>query len=264
MAKHPQCWANALDDCSGAIEGEHIISMGAFHPGESDRAGRSRITVTSQSWRGTMKHRLANLTSNMLCAHHNRVTSDLDAAGGSLAAALHGLIRMTQLRPPYPLRWTPWIRDLDGVLVERWLLKTAVNCAHSGGVNVPIGGPEPAPNWPTRRLVEQVFGLAPTLWYEGLWAATGEGVVVRDEDSFDIRFRGRDYLLGALIDVSGYPFVVSFVNDALPTDRLRDDPAWRNKDATHWPLTISDASRNLHVRFHWPERPKIFLGPFLG
>jgi hypothetical protein len=168
MAKHPGCWANALDDCSGQLTAEHLLPTSVWEPADgkpNSRENRLRtpIALTLQSDGSETVRRdltVRNHTARILCERHNAGTSELDAEAGRLAASIRGYFDVHKIREPLTkLTWNVHRFPVSGPLIERWLLKAAVNNLFDQ--NVRIGSPEAQAGWPARDLVEWVFGVRP-------------------------------------------------------------------------------------------------------
>lgn len=257
MTSNPRCWANVLDDCEGLIEGEHIISLNAFQASGHDRSSRERHNVTAISPRRTYRTRLAKLTSNMLCARHNRATSCLDDAAGQLVRSLHDIVKLTHSRWTSRLPWAPWVRTLDGSLIERWLIKTAINCWHTGNFGLPIGGPQAPPNWPTPELVEQVFGIRSPVLFEGLWAPREPVSTVTNGDTFMLDFSPNitsSHIAGCLFSIAGYPLAINFGQHPILPEYVAGVPDWDGHTPVRRLSKIGVTDRNLAIEFKWPAR----------
>lgn len=164
MAKNPGCWANGLDDCSGRLTAEHVLSASVWDvPAGLAKTRENRlrrplaITMRNAGERSVRREiTVKNHTGNILCVEHNRRTSELDAAGGLLAEHIRDLFDVHLDRIKLPgLRWNVRSFDVSGPLIERWLLKVAINTLFRSQAR--IGGADAEPGWPTLDLLEIVF-----------------------------------------------------------------------------------------------------------
>jgi hypothetical protein len=84
----------------------------------------------------------------------------LDAEAGRLAESIRGYFDVHKHREPLTnLNWNAYRFHVSGPLIERWLLKVAVNNLFEQGVR--IGSPEAQLGRPSRDLVEWIFGVQP-------------------------------------------------------------------------------------------------------
>lgn len=228
MAKNPGCWANVLDDCEGALTGEHRISVNVWAVPEGKpetRKSREARSITYKLWdqdRGIKAQRkltVKNLTANVLCKHHNEATSDLDIEAGRFARAIEQSREANKSRewlanvgPPF-LRWNLRTYAVDGPLLERWFLKAAINNTFQA-TEMPIGSPTGTPGWPTRELVEMVYGVRPVPRDEGaglfLLAAVSQKLDFSEEFSLLYFDRNSTHVAGCVFSFRTMHFGVHF------------------------------------------------------
>ena len=157
------CWAAVLNNCSGGVSREHIISASQF--------ASNSITVVGLRWCPERKRiGLGSLTAKNLCRHHN---SELSPADGE-AARFKRLLDAIHSPGPLPFRVS-----VDARLVEQWLLKTTINLA----LQEPDSGLDVTPE-----LVRRAFRVDPTPPGQGLFLVLEEGEQVGDPDAPDIDF----------------------------------------------------------------------------
>lgn len=115
------CYAESLRDCDGDIEREHYFSRSAL-----DALGPGKLLLLEGfPWMTdgeTIPLSLEKLKKPMLCARHNRELGEhVDKVGGefmrALGCAIDGLGGQ---------------HELDGPLLERWLLKCTVGAVAAG------------------------------------------------------------------------------------------------------------------------------------
>jgi hypothetical protein len=129
------CWASCLGDCSDKVSREHLVSEGLF---QSDT-----VRVQGFSWCKTEPKEIgiSGLTSKILCTHHNNTLSPVDEGGRSAFNTLREVRRVENVREKLKRRiWTVVRREINGLLLERWLLKTTINISY--GKEYPIGREE--------------------------------------------------------------------------------------------------------------------------
>lgn len=117
------CWASCLGGCSAKISGEHVISQAFFDASDTVKVHGLHWCMEEPKQIG-----MAAATANILCTTHNAALSPLDAEIGKFMRAIREHNRLTVLRQPYPKTQFPLVRlEIDGILIERWLLKTMLN-----------------------------------------------------------------------------------------------------------------------------------------
>ena len=156
-----ECWARCLGGCKGKISGEHIVT-------ESLWKG-DRLFVKGLQWcRETGKNiSVRNFTSNILCQVHNSMLSNIGVDdGGSMAfktlrqAGEVSAQRIANLKVGFRTgRFDICEYDINGLLLERWFLKTLINMELAGDQGLPIGPYLANQERPHSELVEIAFGL---------------------------------------------------------------------------------------------------------
>lgn len=231
MPKNPGCWANVLNDCAGALTGEHPLSVAvwAATPGEPDnRASRLRRSITMIDHGQSITKTVRRMTRDILCDHHNNSTNDLDTEGGRFARALEQLFivdgqRRGVMHPNAPLlRWATKGFPVDGPLLERWFMKTVIN--HTFGGPLPIGGDVAVPGWPTPELVEMVFGRRPVdrAAGTGIYMVASVGDDVDIGERFELRpyVRANQYIAGCFVSFRNLLFGVNFERGRVTGENL--------------------------------------------
>lgn len=254
MAKKRRCWAECLGDCLGSLNGEHIVSSIAFQPNEPDRRKRDRAFTRVIEHRGTRDVRVGKVVSRMLCDRHNQMTGDLDAAGGDLVRSFQAFMQEYETRKELPYRWPRWEVSVNGPLVERWLMKIAINAGVSGRLDLPIGGPHAEPGRPVHEIVEMVFGRRPVPKHGGMWSVGNPGLRLSSGPGFEFRFADVEdrYSPGCLMNVCKFPFIVNFTDRPM-RGPFGDEEDWRDAIPIHPVTSIHDEHRGLYILFKWPH-----------
>lgn len=208
------CWASALGECSTKLSREHYVSAALF-------GDDSAITVQGFSWckDEPKKIGLASATVKVLCTKHNSDLSPVDMAGLDAFKALAEFHRLHTVRAAIrPRQWKVQRRKVDGLGLERWFAKTAVNLAtmHSTPLRWPSGAPVDTP--PVEHL-RAIFGMSPLEAPAGLYmlAAVGETIEAGRTVSFTPLLR-HGMFCGGTFGFYGHRFVLSFLDDPLPAD----------------------------------------------
>jgi len=117
-----RCWAAALGNCSDKISGEHIISNVIID---------TKITVSGFSWcRESPKTIGSNsFVSNFLCTKHNNMLSTADSEIGNFVDVIDRFSKTNDKfrHHGFTRSQIPVIQDLNGLLLERWFIKTLIN-----------------------------------------------------------------------------------------------------------------------------------------
>lgn len=124
MSSENDCWAAALGGCSSKLSREHIVSGGLW--------SAPVINVVGFPWCKDEPTRIgtASFVARHLCRHHNSRLSETDAEAKRVSEILSECASLLQKRSRRPDRISPVRRyQADGLLFERWLLKTLVNTA---------------------------------------------------------------------------------------------------------------------------------------
>jgi hypothetical protein len=205
------CWAAILGGCSGPLTGEHLFSKGLF-------SGKL-VRVQGTPWK-TLKPKIigiGRLTANVLCSGHNTSLSPIDNEGIRAFRAIRRFEEILSGRQ-IPTHASELQHNADGLLLERWFLKHAINLfivSRSAG-RWPGGL---VPTSPPQQIVEAAFGLVKLQHPCGLynWAGNrlGEQRIVGDQIAFDPYFGPTAEFVGAHFDFQALNFLI-WLSDATP------------------------------------------------
>lgn len=143
-----KCWAAACGGCGEGPSAEHIVSKCLFPEGV--------VHVSGFDWcKGETKSIGVNgLERQILCKTHNSALSETDAE----AKKALGLFQ----RSAPPTKDDPLgNNNVDGLKLERWLLKTAVNLSYRGNLHIGVGMSGSVPGLPSPYLIDVAFGRLP-------------------------------------------------------------------------------------------------------
>lgn len=134
---YSHCWARYLANCGRGMSKEHLLSKCLF----DDQI----IQVSGFDWcMGEEKLiGINSLQRKILCGKHNNDLSDTDAAAKQAIDAFEAGGSDTLL---------------NGDLLERWLIKTAVNLSLGGNQHIGCGMTDSERGWPSPYLVAVAFG----------------------------------------------------------------------------------------------------------
>jgi hypothetical protein len=174
------CWAFPLGDCSDKLSNEHYITEGVF--------GQDEVLVDGLAWCKTAPKPVSirTLARKCLCTHHNSSLSKVDDAAIEAHDVIRECFRLSNVRDSRPpRRWSLKRFEVDGSLLERWLLKTALNvlwgCKQQIGPKVVVAGQPPL------ELVEVAFGKRRFTGKAGLWCSLMAGEQVTHAERWSIQ-----------------------------------------------------------------------------
>jgi hypothetical protein len=205
-----ECWASALGSCSEKISREHLISDSLF-------VGNV-VRVQGFSWCKEAKEiGLSSLTSKILCKKHNEDLSPVDIAGSSAFKTFREMRRLANVRQAMkPQKWKVVRYQIDGILLERWFLKTLINIAWGG--EFPIGKVSLAGK-PSEELTRIAFGLSSFGGRAGLYSIVhaGQNVNSTDRIGFAPLLKDKTYIAGGLFSFRGFRFLLFLMPQGPPT-----------------------------------------------
>lgn len=205
-----RCWASALNECSQDQSREHLVSASIF-------PGAKAISVSGFPWcKGeTRMIGLANLTSKILCTKHNSLLSPLDVAAGNAFRKLNESAILSNKRlsiqsSKFKVRHF----HLDGLKLERWLLKTLINLCNNTEYflepNLKI------PGIPSQHQIQICFGKASFLGKSGLYLTTRQGAEIdsRTEIGFSpIIEENEKIVVGGFFNFRGFLLFLSLMEE---------------------------------------------------
>lgn len=153
------CWARNFSPCKGKISREHYLSRSIFE--------QDFVYVSGLNWCKSEEKKvsLSNLTSKVLCEHHNNALSGIDQAGANAIRVFESILpedRRSVTTPPDNI-------EIDGLNFERWLLKIALTLYFKSELHIGFGMTDSVPGWPSPYLLQVVFGNLPFTHKMGLY-----------------------------------------------------------------------------------------------
>lgn len=260
MAKNPGCWARVLDNCKGALTGEHLISVAVWAapsgkpPNRRSKEGRKVAVLRGELPPREFPHPTAirNLTAHVLCEFHNEATSSLDTEGGRFARAIETFNTCQHMRSVYPgLNWNLRRYTVDGKLLERWFLKTAITNAVNR--SLPIGTTEMEGGQPSLKLVEMVFGLRPVVAPVGLSLLTSVGLKHDFGEVFSLMYYdyGGTQVAGAVVTFRTLCFMIHFIDLEMPVCLLPKYLGMPSVEKLRPLGTMNSDYCNVELTFDW-------------
>lgn len=128
---------------------------------------------------------ITGLTAKILCTKHNHGLSAIDEAGAKAFHALREMRGLANFRERFkPKQWRIATYRINGVLFERWLLKTLINiCCDQ---EYPIGRESTVPGRPSEELVRIAYGIDPFRGRSGLSFVARVGMQLYSDDSVNL------------------------------------------------------------------------------
>ncbi|MGP5119454.1 hypothetical protein ACTXJF_05220 [Psychrobacter alimentarius] len=142
-----KCWAAYFGNCEGEITAEHLVSKSLFPDGI--------VFVEGFDWcKNIKKVGINSLTRKILCKKHNNEFSILDSEA---KYAINCFAKGKTERP------------IDGLLFERWLLKTAINLSIDSDFHIGIGFTDSIKGYPSPYAVALALGEQPFAYKMGMY-----------------------------------------------------------------------------------------------
>jgi hypothetical protein len=208
------CWADCLGDCSAKQSREHLVTESFFPEGVVD--------VHGFEWCKDEPVRvgIASVTAKILCTAHNNGLSPVDVGGKEAFDAFASCERLASIRQRIkPCMWRVKEYRADGLLFERWCLKTLINiCCQRGHA---IGRDSAVEGYPSSRLVRIVFGEENFRNRAGLYWATRKGMSINSQDTvqFGPLFKNNLNVEAGIFSFRGWTFLL-YLEDEGPPEPL--------------------------------------------
>ena len=142
-----KCWAGYFGDCKGEITAEHLVSKSLFPDGI--------VFVEGFDWcKNIKKVGINSLTRKILCKKHNNDFSILDSEA---KYAINCFEKGKTERP------------INGILFERWLLKTAINLSIDCNFHIGMGFSDSIKGYPAPYAIALALGKQPFAYKMGMY-----------------------------------------------------------------------------------------------
>jgi hypothetical protein len=262
-----KCWADCLGDCCGKQSHEHYISEAFFEA--------TTVRIQGFPWcpDKPMEIGLSAATAQILCEHHNNTLSPVDTGGTKVFHTLKEIYRLQEFRAGLKSRmWNVRRYKADGVMLERWFVKTAINIVCAGNKTAHwLEGGTPAFK-PPPSLVHFAFGKRPLPPYIGLFYAHNNGQTIKLNDFLNIGLlMGDDRVAAAVFEFRGLRFIMSLLNQPMAMkppflEYLGDD--WRETELMYHLGNIrfslsGQLSQELNIKWPKPHVPYPWPDPAL-
>ena len=234
--------------------GEHIVSEGLWHT--------TSATVTGLSWciDEPKTVGISSLTAKILCKSHNSALSPVDIAGKATSDVLDEARNLFNERcRRQPKAWDMTQLYIDGLMLERWFLKTAINVANWRSTS-DLWQIDSAPfDRPGERLVRLAFGLDKFVSPMGLYFATSKGEEFAFADALGVAPHrdAANRVIGFLLEFWSLRFVLWLSDDVPPTTLdlgTSQKAAWRQSDLRYRIGKLSwsiDQSPSHEININW-------------
>lgn len=142
-----KCWAKYFGDCEGELTAEHLISKSLFPDG--------KLYVEGFPWcQSGKKVGINSLTRKILCKKHNNEFSVVDSEA---KYAINCFEKGKTERP------------INGLLFERWLLKTAINLSIDSDFHLGVGFSESIKGYPSPYAIALALNMQPFDYKMGMY-----------------------------------------------------------------------------------------------
>ncbi len=246
------CWAKILGDCSGPLTNEHVFTRALFEARNVPVAGPAFLNGATE-WQS-----IDNLTAKALCKRHNGGLSPVDDAAIDFVCALRERVRLlrARLRADVGLgrrrKWPRITLPVDGARLERWCLKTTINCARANHQGLVGWTPPPS-------MISAAFGVATLPVGVGLGVLTEKLDDDENEDpqmprpiSFGVLKReGEVGLGGSIFRVGGVTLVCTWERTVASVPVARG----RRVATAQWHGSAQEVGDvNVALKFDWSGR----------
>jgi hypothetical protein len=232
------CWAASLQDCSAKLSREHLVSEGLFES--------TQVRVGGFPWcKG--EERIVGLSSfvrKILCTHHNSEMSPVDQEACTLFDEVRKATKLQDTRVRLkPRHWNVRQVEFEGLLLERWFLKTTINLCLAGRTDLRWAPSDTPLTEPPPLMVQAAFAKALLPEFMGLYTVRSVGSMFYSDDtvSFAPLIQQGTHVAGGIFGFRGFQFLLSLVEERAPErlDFIRF-PNWEN---------ASPAYHLRHIRF---------------
>jgi hypothetical protein len=244
-----------LGGCAGGISGEHVITESLFL---GDTIGVKGLPWCREGHEFIGK---ASYTANILCRKHNSDLSPVDDAGTLVFATLRTVASIHRNRSNMLAhgvcagRFDDVGHHIEGLWLERWLVKTLINMELAGKQGLAVGR-QAAPGDIDGELVEIAFGARSFEKRAGVYFAAFEGEAIdmteRVQYSSWIKdVNGSSYVLAGAFLFYGFRFFLCLEETGFP-DSLNMKS--RELKLMHRPLKINVVINNKpsqYIDFAW-------------
>lgn len=209
------CWAKCMGDCAGRLTAEHYVSRSVFPAPMIKVQHEGRFPMPS----GVIS--VEGLARKALCHKHNSGSAVLDSAAGALFETLRESERIRHrhhLLPPYIRPWEETL-EVRADLLERWLLKVAINFANESHLLIGATGSQPGVAPPD--LVRTCFGRDRFKGRAGMYVAAADDMQLTMGEYMTYRevLLDGNRLIAAKFELRGLRFVLSLDFDGPPDMR---------------------------------------------
>jgi hypothetical protein len=176
MTPTNRCWASDVSECGGGLSREHYITRGIW-------LGRGISVGGLPHLKGErMDVTIEDIVARVLCKNHNAQLSSLDQALVDLVNCVREIARIRSVRAHTQVkRHREIVFVVDGVAIERCVLKMVMNVAHVLRRNMGDWVPPP---W----LPEVIFGKRALVEGAGLAICARVGDQIREMEAVRVGF----------------------------------------------------------------------------
>lgn len=243
-----RCWARSVGGCSSKLSREHLFSEAIF---------RGPIVVSGYPWCNGEEKVVgpAALTKKILCVAHNGASGSLDQEAASFFHEVSAAapILLSRRASPETL-WEPSETVVNGPVIERWFLKTAINLSLAGRSDLRWYPTDSALTDVPEALVRVVYGQRSLSPPQGLYSVAIVGVPHQYDDSLSFApvVKSGSHIVGGTFSFRGLNYLLWLEDRQPPRSALRSE--WANPEL-HFHLAGWDffvAGRPSHrITYRW-------------
>lgn len=224
-----KCWAAPCGGCGDGPSREHLLSNCLFPDGV--------VRVKGFDWckDETKTVGINGLARQILCKKHNSALSNADAE----AKKAVGLFQQSVQAGSGPAA----NNRVDGHILERWLLKTAINTAYGGNWHIGVGMHGSIPGLPPPYLIDVAFGKLPFSHKMGAYFLFPKKETLHDPGAILSFPLVKDGCIG------GFYF------------ELRTQPVFLNLFPGHAPPALGEVAEGLELQRHLLDADLIYRPP---
>ena len=205
---NPGCYLNGYSSCDDKLSGDHLVSRSILSQLEGNA-----IYIEGLPWCKDLKRvGIGSVTGRVLCRLHNSQLSNFDSSAAKLFRCLHQL--------PRRLAESKEREEciVNGLNIERWMLKTMVTLLASGNAsrNGQVVRPSLDPVWLSVLVGKDEFGAGCGLYLE---RPASDNVEMMEELTIRLEWIN-DTCVGVTTSFLGFLFHLFTVKIQFPTSHL--------------------------------------------
>lgn len=230
-----KCWAAKLGGCCDTISREHLVSACLYD--------QDAIAVRGLSWCKDKECTigLSSLTSKMLCRKHNYDLHSVDEEGAKAFKTLSKLKKQLLVRQKMqPRRWKKTAYKVNGLMLERWFLKTGMNLVYYDRNQL-----KEDDETPTVSLLRVIYGEEKMEPHAGLYITFSSKQTFTSHNTieFSVLSDETGWIVGYRFTFQDFRFLVSLmpkkINSVKSDEGKMVSESWSNSELIYHPRKIN-------------------------